>query len=144
MLSKRQCGIRKGLHTTLPSCYNKKCLKCLGKEGISGAILTNLLNTFDYILHNLLIVKIATYGFKIIESFHKCNTYVQSSNCSNVGLYYLGERYRIIMKFHSTKPELRFYEGSNPACRVLRMVPAGNKAESLVGQPFRKNNSSPS
>ena len=40
LLSKWQCGLRKGL--------------CLGKGGISGAILTDLPKAFDCILHGLL------------------------------------------------------------------------------------------
>ena len=60
ILSKWQCGLRKGL--------------CLGKGGISGAILTDLSKAFDCILHGLLIVKLAAYGFdyqslRIMESF---------------------------------------------------------------------------
>ena len=48
--------------------------KCLDKESISMAILTDLSRAFDFILHDLLIAKFATYGFdyqslRIIESF---------------------------------------------------------------------------
>ena len=52
----------------------KKCRKCLDKGGISGAILIDLSNAFDCILHDFLIAKFAVYGFdyqslRIIESF---------------------------------------------------------------------------
>ena len=45
-----------------------------GQGGISGAISTDLSEAFDCILHDLLIAKLAAYGFdyqslRIIESF---------------------------------------------------------------------------
>ena len=51
-----------------------KWQKCLDKGGISGAMLTDLSKAFDCILHNLLIAKLAAYGFdnqslRIIDSF---------------------------------------------------------------------------
>ena len=62
-------------HTTLSSCDDRKMAKCLDKESISMAILTDLSRTFDCILHDLLIAKFAAYGFdyqslRIMESFH--------------------------------------------------------------------------
>ena len=41
-----------------------------------------------------------------------------------------------------TKLELNFYAGSNLACRVWDLCD-GNDLNLFVGQPFRKNNSSP-
>ena len=46
----------------------------MDKRGISGAILTNLSKAFRWILHDLLVAKLAAYGFdyqslRIIESF---------------------------------------------------------------------------
>ena len=60
ILSKWQCGFRKGFSTE--------------KGGISGAILTDLSKAFDCILHNLLVAKLAAYGFdyqslRMMESF---------------------------------------------------------------------------
>ena len=75
ILSKWQCGFRKGFSTQ--HCLlvmTEKWQKCLDKGGISGAILTDLSKAFDCILHNLLIAKLAVYGFdyqslRIMESF---------------------------------------------------------------------------
>ena len=52
----------------------EKWRKCLDKGGISGAILTDLSKAFDCVLHDLLIAKLAAYGFdyqslRIMESF---------------------------------------------------------------------------
>ena len=75
ILSKWQCGFRKGFSTQ--HCLlvmTEKWRKCLDKGGIRGAILTDLLKAFDCILHDLLIAKLAAYGFdyqslRIMESF---------------------------------------------------------------------------
>ena len=72
---KYQCGFRKSLSTQ--HCLlvlTEKWQKCLDKRGISGDILTDLSKVFDCILNDLLIAKLAAYGFdyqsfKIIESF---------------------------------------------------------------------------
>ena len=50
-------------HTALPSNHDKKWRQCLDKEGISGALLTDHSKAFDCLLHNLLIAKLAIYGF---------------------------------------------------------------------------------
>ena len=52
----------------------EKLRKCLDKGGISGAILTDFSKAFDCILYNLLIAKLAAFGFqyqsfRIMESF---------------------------------------------------------------------------
>ena len=75
ILSKWQCGFCKGFSTQ--HCLlvmTEKWRKCLDKGGISGAILTDFSKAFDYILHDLLIAKLAVYGFdyqslRIMESF---------------------------------------------------------------------------
>ena len=64
ILSKWQCGFRKGFSTQ--HCLlvmTEKWRKCLDKGGISGAILTDLSKAFDCILHDLLVAKLAAYGF---------------------------------------------------------------------------------
>ena len=61
ILFKWQCGFRQGYsaqHCLL--IITEKLDQCLDKEGISGALLTDL---FDCLLHGLLIAKLAAYGF---------------------------------------------------------------------------------
>ena len=75
ILSKWQCGFRKGFSTQHCLLVMKeKWRKCLDKGAISGAILTDLSKAFDCMLHDLLIAKLAAYGFdyqslRIMESF---------------------------------------------------------------------------
>ena len=64
ILSKWQCGFRKGFSTQ--RCLlvmTEKWRKCLDKGAFSGAILTDLSKAFDCILHDLLIAKLAACGF---------------------------------------------------------------------------------
>ena len=61
ILFKWQCGFRQGYsaqHCLL--IITEKLDQCLDKEGISGALLTDL---FDCLLHDLLIAKLAAYSF---------------------------------------------------------------------------------
>ena len=75
ILSKWQCEFRKGSSTQhYLLVMTEKWRKYLDKVDISGTILTDLSKTFDFILHDLLIAKLAAYGFdyqppRIMESF---------------------------------------------------------------------------
>ena len=49
------------------------------------------------------------------------------------------------VQLHSSKPELKFFAGSNllAACQRFVIFPGENKAKTpFVGQPYHKNNSS--
>ena len=64
ILSKWQCGFRQGYSTQ--HCLlimTEKWRQCLDKGVISGALLTDLSKTFDCLLHDLLITKLAAYSF---------------------------------------------------------------------------------
>ena len=64
ILSKWQCGFRQGYSAQYCLLVMvEKSRQCLDNGGVSGALRTYLLNTFDCILHDLLIAKLATYGF---------------------------------------------------------------------------------
>ena len=75
ILSKWQFGFRKSFSTH--HCLlvmTEKWRKCLDEGRISGDILKDLSKAFDCILHDLLIAKLAAYGFdyqslRIMESF---------------------------------------------------------------------------
>ena len=64
ILSKWQCSFRQGYsaqHYLLVMV--EKWRQCLDNGGVSGTLLTDLSKAFDCILHDLLIAKVAAYGF---------------------------------------------------------------------------------
>ena len=64
ILSKQQCGFRQGFSTQhCLHAMNEKWQKYLDKDGVNGALLTDLPKAFDCLLHDLLIAKLAVYGF---------------------------------------------------------------------------------
>ena len=78
ILSKQQCGFRQGFSTQhCLLAMTEKWWKYLDKDGISRALLTGLPKAFDCLLHDLLIVKLATYGFDN-ESFTMIQGYLSN------------------------------------------------------------------
>ena len=64
ILSKQQCGFRQVFSTQhCLLAMTKKWRKYLDKDGVSGALLTDLSKVFDYLLHDLLIEKLVAYCF---------------------------------------------------------------------------------
>ena len=64
LLLKNQFGFRKGYGTqNYLLAIMKKLRKIRDNKNIFAAILTDLSNAFDYISHDLLIVKLSVYGF---------------------------------------------------------------------------------
>ena len=64
ILSKYQCGFRQGYNTQhCQLMMVEKWNKALDKGGLGGALLTDLSKAFDCIKHDLLIAKLAAYGF---------------------------------------------------------------------------------
>ena len=56
---------------------NEKWRKYLDKDGVSGALLTDLSKAFDSLLHDILIVKLAAYGFNY-ESLTLIQSYLSN------------------------------------------------------------------
>ena len=64
ILSKHQCGFRKGFsaqHCLIAMI--EKWKKSVDSKWTFGTLLTDLSKAFDYILYELLIAKLSTYGF---------------------------------------------------------------------------------
>ena len=68
ILSTQQCGFRQGFstHHCLLS-MTEKWRKYLDKYGVKGTLLTDLSRAFDYLLHDILIAKLAAYGFDYVS-----------------------------------------------------------------------------
>ena len=63
ILSKWQCGFRQGYSAQHCFLVMEKWRQSLNNGEVSGALLTDLSKAFNYILHDLLIAKLAAYGF---------------------------------------------------------------------------------
>ena len=92
IILKQQCGFRQGFSTQ--HCLlemTEQWRKYLDKNGVNGALLTDLSKAFDCLLHNLLIAKRAAYGFDyefstLIQSYlsnRKQRTKVNNTYVSN-------------------------------------------------------------
>ena len=76
VLSKLQCGFRKGYSTQ--DCLLamvENCKKALDQGNEYGALLTDLSNAFDSLPHDLLVVKLHAYSFSI-DSLKLINSYL--------------------------------------------------------------------
>ena len=93
ILLKQQCGFHQGFSTQhCLLAMTEKWRKYLDKNGVNGALLTDLPKVFDCLLHDLFIAKLVAYGFDyefstLIQSYPSNrkqrtkvnNTYVSST-----------------------------------------------------------------
>jgi hypothetical protein len=76
LLSKFQCGFRKGFSTQHSLLVMvEKWRETLDNDGACGALLTDLSKAFDCLKHDLLIAKLSAYGFTY-ESLKLINSYL--------------------------------------------------------------------
>ena len=76
ILSKTQCGFRKGYSTQYSIItIIEKWRRNLDQDGICGALFTNLNKAFDCLVHDLVLGKLEAYGFTY-ESLKLINSYL--------------------------------------------------------------------
>ena len=78
ILSKQQGGFRQGFSTHhCLLAMTEKWWKYLDKDGVSGALFTDLSKAFNCLLHDLLITELAAYGFNY-ESLTLIQSYLSN------------------------------------------------------------------
>ena len=76
ILSKAQCGFRKGYSTQYSIiAMTEKWRRNLDQGGILGALFTDLSKAFDCLVHDFLLAKLESYGFTY-ESLKLINSYL--------------------------------------------------------------------
>ena len=109
ILSKYQCGFRQGYNTQYCLLVMvEKWKEVLDKGGLGDALLTDLSKAFDCIKHDLLIAKLAAYGF--------------DSHSLSFVFSYLNER----------KQRTKIYNSYSPCARIACGVPQGSILSPLL------------
>ena len=95
-LSKRQCRFQRGhstQHSLLPMVENLK--KSLDNSGVGGMLLTYLSEAFDCLRHDLLIAKLAAYGFDQRSIFSYLSERIQLTKVNNAYSSYTDIKYGV-------------------------------------------------
>ena len=108
ILSKWQCGFHQGYSTQHSLLIlTEKLRQCLDKGGKSGALLTDLSKAFDCLLDDLLITKLAAYGFDydslvLIQSylFERQQRTKVKNNCSTYSDILYGVFHKVLYQVH--------------------------------------------
>ena len=104
-LSKQQCGFRQGFSTQhCLLAMTEQWRKYLDKNGVNGALLTDLSKAFDCLLHDLLIAKLAAYGFD-----YEFSTLIQSYLSNRKQRTKVNNTYSTFLTLYSEFLKVQYY-----------------------------------
>ena len=105
IILKQQCGFRQGFSTQhCLLAMTEQWRKYLDKNGVNGALLTDLSKAFDCLLHDLLIAKLAAYGFD-----YEFSTLIQSYLSNRKQRTKVNNTYSTFLTLYSEFLKVQYY-----------------------------------